>query len=436
MILPPPYEVVYTPPHITGTYVSGFVYVSITGDGIRENQTGIRENGTYTFWFYRGTGPFTTGAQYSTGNTWSLLTTTQIIDRIDNTPPTVVWVAEGVTYTTPVTITFFDNLPGVTATLNGIPFTNWSTISTNGTYQLIVTDKAGNTTGATFIIYLATTPVSLDAWGGISIGSWWLYSDLCKQRSCYSTYYNDICWPCTPPSLDTPALPSLWPAYHYASPDTPIIHSSTSYPAERIDAYQRAYTLGMISANNIKDANLDGILYRKFAAKIASEFAIKALKIIPDTNRICEFSDINNESDELKYYMKLSCQLGIMGLDYYGNPDTVFNPNHFVTRDQFVTILSRMLFRNTYNLKPNEYTFFDRVRNIAIHTLKNITEALKLNIPLKARIDWYSKHLEAIKKLWLMTNYTISIKEFRIYVILILYRLDKLWYEKVQKLIQ
>lgn len=39
---------------------------------------------------------------------------------------------------------------------------------------------------------------------------------------------------------------------------------------------------------------------------------MKVLDISPDTTRTCEFDDISNEVEELQYYMKLSCQLGIM----------------------------------------------------------------------------------------------------------------------------
>lgn len=141
------------------------------------------------------------------------------------------------------------------------------------------------------------------------------------------------------------------------------------------------------------------MLYRKIAAKMASEFAMKVIGITPDMTKKCEFDDINDEIDELQYYIKLSCQLGIMGLDYYGEPVTIFNPNHFVTRDQFVTILSRILFRDTYNLKHEELSFFDKVRNFAVHTINSVTQALHLNIQVNTPLDRYTKHLEAIKKL-------------------------------------
>lgn len=71
---------------------------------------------------------------------------TEIIDRIDDIRPSFAGVTAGVTYSAPVTITFSDDRPGVTATINGNPFANGSSLSTNGTYQLIVTDAAGNST--------------------------------------------------------------------------------------------------------------------------------------------------------------------------------------------------------------------------------------------------------------------------------------------------
>ena len=54
---------------------------------------------------------------------------------------------------------------------------------------------------------------------------------------------------------------------------------------------------------------MEGILYRKFAAKMASEFAIKAVGLTPDESRECNFTDIDKELPELQYYMRLACKL-------------------------------------------------------------------------------------------------------------------------------
>lgn len=114
---------------------------------------------------------------------------------------------------------------------------------------------------------------------------------------------------------------------------------------------------------------MDAPLFRKFAAKMASEFALNAVGLIPDENKPCKFSDIRKETPELQYYIQLSCKLGIMGLDYYGDPDTVFNPNYVVTRDQLATILSRILFRNENNIKHDELTLQDKAKNFLNHSL-------------------------------------------------------------------
>jgi hypothetical protein len=61
-------------------------------------------------------------------------------------------------------------------------------------------------------------------------------------------------------------------------------------------------------------------------------------------NDNCVFADISNESEELQTYIIQACQLGIMGQDMEN-----FLPNEVVTRAQFGTILSRLLFGTLYN---------------------------------------------------------------------------------------
>jgi hypothetical protein len=80
-----------------------------------------------------------------------------------------------------------------------------------------------------------------------------------------------------------------------------------------------------------------------------SEFAIKILNKKPDATRTCVFTDVATQSEEMKFYMKTSCELGLMGLNADGTPNTVFNPNGAVTRAQFGTMLSRLLYGNQYN---------------------------------------------------------------------------------------
>ena len=132
---------------------------------------------------------------------------------------------------------------------------------------------------------------------------------------------------------------------------------------------------------------------------MVSVFAMKVFGRVPDENKPCVFTDIKKEPEELQQYIQLSCKLGIMGLDYYGNSEVVFKPNYFVTRDQFVTMLSRIFFENKYNIKHGELRFSDRVRNFFKHSLANISKALGIDVTITTPLDWYTKHMEVIKKL-------------------------------------
>ncbi|MEI7919356.1 MAG: S-layer homology domain-containing protein [bacterium] len=84
-----------------------------------------------------------------------------------------------------------------------------------------------------------------------------------------------------------------------------------------------------------------------------TEFAIKVLKMKPNTKLVCSFSDIAQETPEMRFYMKTACQLGLMGLKSDGKtPDTIFTPRATITRAQFGTILSRLIYGDVYNIYP------------------------------------------------------------------------------------
>ncbi len=71
---------------------------------------------------------------------------------IDDQPPVITGVEDGKYYNSDLTINFSDDQPGVTAQLNGTPFSSGTTVSVEGSYSLEVVDQAGNKTAANFII--------------------------------------------------------------------------------------------------------------------------------------------------------------------------------------------------------------------------------------------------------------------------------------------
>lgn len=121
------------------------------------------------------------------------------------------------------------------------------------------------------------------------------------------------------------------------------------YSVELSEAYIFAYKIGITSQWPITSANLEWALSRKHAAKMISQFAMKLMNKEPDWNLDCEFNDISKEWSEMQYYMVLACKLGIMGLNSNGTPAKKFDANTIVTRAQFGTMLSRLLYGSKYN---------------------------------------------------------------------------------------
>lgn len=134
---------------------------------------------------------------------------------------------------------------------------------------------------------------------------------------------------------------------------------------------------------------MEGQLIRSHMAKMMVNYAVRVLDRQPDANKVCEFNDITNESTELQGYMRLACQLGIMGIQADGTPMSEFNPNNTVTRAQFGTVLSRVLYGDQYNTPGDAY---------------------------------YTNHLTALQLDGIITNTDPTLQELRGYVMIMLMR--------------
>lgn len=87
-----------------------------------------------------------------------------------------------------------------------------------------------------------------------------------------------------------------------------------------------------------------GVLTREQLAKIIVNFAMKVMEREPDTTKDCYFNDLVGVTTEMKTYIKVACQLDLMGVGI-----DKFYPKNRVTRAEFGTILSRSLRGSTYN---------------------------------------------------------------------------------------
>lgn len=160
------------------------------------------------------------------------------------------------------------------------------------------------------------------------------------------------------------------------------------YSSELESAYTWAYDNGVTTVKGIDNANMMGNLTRVAMAKMLANYAINKLGRTPDTSITCNFSDVSAKMDaDYDNGVTKACQLGIMGRDE-GKVASSFNPNGIVTRAQFGTALSRVLW-------PNQ---------------------------VKDTNPYYVNHLNALKKAGIMTQINPDQKEVRGYVMIMLQR--------------
>lgn len=236
------------------------------------------------------------------------------------------------------------------------------TLWANSTWSLPITLTDGNGTkdinvnyGNGNIFYDSIT-LSTTSWGWSSGGGWggWGWSVSCtssqlvcsggvrtriNSTSCTSSLIGNICTGTTLTGTNSTGTLPVWS----------IVGSS--YSTELNNAYLWAYAYGITTMNTIQKANMWGQLLRSHMAKMISNFAITLAGFTPDTTKECTFTDIGNQSTEMKFYIKLSCQLGLMWVGI-----NTFNPQDTITRAQFGTILSRLIRGNTYEWGIKYYT--------------------------------------------------------------------------------
>ena len=125
---------------------------------------------------------------------------------------------------------------------------------------------------------------------------------------------------------------------------------------ELLAAYYFALMNWITNKSSPENARLDGGLTRIQMAKMLSQFAINVLWQEPDVSRwVANFSDVSKELDK-KYsnWVTLAYQLGIMWQNMKKNK---FRPYDGVTRAEFATALSRMLYHTqdwTWKIKYYE----------------------------------------------------------------------------------
>lgn len=156
------------------------------------------------------------------------------------------------------------------------------------------------------------------------------------------------------------------------------------------DAYQYALLRGITTMDSIEKAHLDRGMTRAEMAKMLAVFAQKVLGKEVLKSDTPSYADLGEMEGDLPGYIQLAYQLQIMGIDAKGNPLENFNLHALVTRAEFATVLSRVLFGDAFNQEGT----------------------------------YYEKHLEALKAAGILTNTDPNMEEMRGWVMLMLMRTE------------
>ena len=165
------------------------------------------------------------------------------------------------------------------------------------------------------------------------------------------------------------------------------------YSSEEKAAYTWAYNNWITTMSTIDKADMKWNVTRIALAKMISNYAVKTLKKKWDTTKKCVFTDVTSDLDkQYDKWVTNACQLWLMGQWI-----TKFRPYDPVTRAEFWTILSRLLYWDKYNWwNPYYQNHLINLKNAGIMT--NISNPDRKNesrgnvmIMLKRSKEWWVK---------------------------------------------
>ena len=146
---------------------------------------------------------------------------------------------------------------------------------------------------------------------------------------------------------------------------------NSQFTSEQKDAYLWACQHNITTMRTIQEARLDQPLTRAELAKIMSVYAMKEYHLKPLITGAVNYKDVNTDLGDLADYIQLAYQLQIMGINADGTPIQAFEPHKLVSRAEFATVLSRVIWGNKHNISGD---------------------------------DRYSAHLQALKKYGVITS--------------------------------
>jgi len=166
--------------------------------------------------------------------------------------------------------------------------------------------------------------------------------------------------------------------------------AQSKYNEEQVKAYEWALENEITTINDIEKARLSDGLTRAELAKMMSQYMTKVLWQTPTvTGEKVNYADVNGSLGDLADFIQTAYAYKIMWINADGTPLKNFNPNGKVTRAEYATVFSRVLFGDKYN---------------------------------KSEWNYYEDHIKALKEAGILTNDTPTIQEVRGWVMLMMYR--------------
>ena len=168
--------------------------------------------------------------------------------------------------------------------------------------------------------------------------------------------------------------------------------SDSSFTKEQKDAYEFAHEKWITTMPTIQEAQMDWKLTRIAMAKMLSQYAMNVLWQKPANIVTPKFNDVTDkQNSDYDDWVTLAYQLWIM---WQNMPNNKFRPDDEVTRAEFATALSRML----YHTSDWQYKSTDK---------------------------YYTNHMKKLVQEKIITNDDAKMKELRWYVMIMLMRSAK-----------
>ena len=259
-----------------------------------------------------------------------------------------------------------------TCTFNGITVNHWESVTG---YKTSTVEYWGSCESESRICENWTLNWSYEYTSCTEEFEWlkWLRKDNCPGWD-FSDSYHD--WKCEKDILKYWNFVPNTLKYHFAFSD------------EMNEAYQYSYEYNITTMPDITLADMYWNLTRIAMAKMLSNYAINVLWISPTTNKYNTFKDIDNDLDyAYDYGVQKAYQLWIM---WQNMPNNEFRPYDLVTRAEFATALSRLLFNTEDG--------------------KNV---------------YYEPHIYILNKMWIISDTNPDLLEHRWYVMIMLLRSNK-----------